>query len=116
MLSLPLPVMGTSKKKGKAVQSDDEEADVVETFLTATPSAPATKLKKPTTSTKIRFGKLRLMNAFKAKSGVMKKVGKKVKAGKSTEIKYKNQAGTASQPRWLYRSAFCWICPTAGLW
>jgi hypothetical protein len=86
-----IAVMGTSKTKGKAVQSDDEEADVVEIFLTATPSALATKLKKPTTSAKNRFGKLRLVNAIKAKSGAMKKVGKKAEADKSAEIKDKNQ-------------------------
>ena len=84
--------MGTSKTKGKSVQSDDEEADVLDTFSSATPSAPVTKPKKPITSAKNRLGKLSLMKAFKAKPGAMKKARKKANADKSSEIKDSNQA------------------------
>ena len=84
--------MGTSKTKGKGVQSDNEEADVLDTFSTATLSAPVTKPKKPITSAKNSFGKLLLMKAFKANPGAMKKSRKKAKANKSSEIKDSNQA------------------------
>jgi hypothetical protein len=84
--------MGSSKTKGKGVQSDDEEADVLDTFSTATPSAPVTKPKKPITSAKNSFGKLLLMKAFKANPGAMKKARKKAKANKSSEIEDSNQA------------------------
>ena len=105
--------MGSSKTKGKGVQSDDEEADVLDTFSTATLSAPVTKPKKPITSAKNRFGKLSLMKAFKANPGAMKKARKKAKANKSSEIEDSNQALYAG---WLYRSAFCRLRPTASLW
>jgi hypothetical protein len=64
----------------------------LDTFSSATPSAPVTKPKKPITSAKYRLGKLSLMKAFKAKPGAMKKARKKANANKSSEIKDSNQA------------------------
>ena len=61
------------------------KSDVLDTFSTATPSAPVTKPKKPITSAKNSFGKLLLMKAFKANPGAMKKARKKAKANKSSD-------------------------------